>query len=54
MNPEQRVIVVDFDMSFGQMVMFMVKWAIAAIPAAILLAIIGTFVFVLLSAIVKA
>jgi len=36
----QRVVVVDFDMSFDSMVMFMVKAAIAAIPAAIILAII--------------
>ncbi len=35
----QRVIVADFDMGFGSMVGFMVKWSIAAIPAAIILAI---------------
>jgi len=33
----QRVTVADFDMGFGSMVVFMVKWAIAAIPAAIIL-----------------
>lgn len=38
LNP-QRVIVADFDMGFGSMVGFMVKWAIATIPAAIILAI---------------
>lgn len=31
-----KVTVVDFDMSFGQMVVFMVKWAIACIPAVII------------------
>ena len=31
----------SFDMPFGDMVMFMVKWAIASIPAFIILAIIG-------------
>ena len=30
----------DFDMPFGSMILFMVKWAIAAIPAMIILAII--------------
>jgi len=28
-----RVVVTDIRMSFGSMVLFMVKWAIAAIPA---------------------
>ena len=32
-----RVTVVDFDMSFGHLVIFFVKAAIAAIPAAIIL-----------------
>lgn len=32
-----KVTVVDFDMSFGKMVVFLVKLAIAAIPAAIIL-----------------
>ncbi|MFI8479640.1 hypothetical protein ACIGCM_03625 [Pseudomonas sp. NPDC078700] len=33
----QAVVIVDFNMSFWSMVMFMVKWAIAAIPAALIL-----------------
>jgi hypothetical protein len=36
-----RVTVVDFDMSFGHLVMFFVKAAIAAIPAAIILFFLG-------------
>lgn len=36
-----RVTVVDIRMPFGSMVAFMVKWAIAAIPAIIILAIVG-------------
>ncbi len=32
-----KVIVTDFEMSFWSMVFFMVKWAIAAIPAAVIL-----------------
>lgn len=34
--------VIDFDMSVWSMTVFMVKWAIAAIPALILLCIIGS------------
>lgn len=44
----QEVIVVDLKMSFWSMVVFMVKWAIAAIPAIIILAVIGTLVAMVL------
>ncbi len=44
----QEVIVVDLKMSFWSMVVFMVKWAIAAIPALIILAVIGTLVAMVL------
>ena len=37
-----NVNVVDINMSFGNMVCFMVKWAIATIPAIIILIIIGS------------
>src|SRR5262245_43201895 len=37
----QEVVVVDFKMSFNSMVIFMVKWAIAAIPAVIILFFMG-------------
>ena len=33
----QPVKVIDFNMGFGSMVMFMVKWSIASIPAMIIL-----------------
>jgi hypothetical protein len=33
--------IIDVKMPFGSMVVFMVKWAIAAIPALIILAVIG-------------
>ena len=36
-----NVVVKDIQMDFGSMVIFMVKWAIAFIPAAIILFIIG-------------
>ncbi|MGH8688236.1 MAG: hypothetical protein ACREVQ_11090 [Burkholderiales bacterium] len=41
METEQRVVVVDVNMKFGTMVMFLVKLAIAAIPAAIILFVLG-------------
>jgi hypothetical protein len=37
----QEVVVVDMNMPFWSMVEFMVKWAIASIPAFIILAILG-------------
>jgi len=40
-NEEKSVHVKSFSMPFGDMVMFMVKWAIASIPAFIILFIIG-------------
>lgn len=39
----QRVVVVDVNMPFWSMVGFMVKWAVAAIPALIILIVIGMF-----------
>lgn len=47
---QQRVVVTDFDMSFGNMVGFMIKAAIAAIPALFILGVIGTVVGVFLAA----
>jgi hypothetical protein len=44
----QQVVVIDIHMPFGSMVGFMVKWAIASIPALIILMLLGavvTFVF---------
>ena len=37
----EEIIVKDINMSFGSMVVFMVKWSIAAIPAMFILTIIG-------------
>ena len=42
-NSNQNVIVTDIRMPFGSMVEFMVKWAIASIPALIILFILGSF-----------
>jgi len=44
----QPVVVLDVNMSFGAMVMFMIKWALAAIPALIILATIGVVAVALL------
>ena len=41
---ENRIVVSDIRMSFGAMVVFMVKWSLASIPAMIILAIIGGLV----------
>ncbi len=41
MSEEQRVIVTDIQMPFMSMVVFMVKWVIAAIPAMIILTMLG-------------
>ncbi len=40
-SPAQRVTVTDIDMPFGSMVVFMLKWALAAIPAVLILAFLG-------------
>ena len=42
---DKSVHVKSFDMPFGDMVGFMVKWALASIPAFIILAIIGAIFF---------
>jgi hypothetical protein len=36
-----QISIVDVHMPFGSMVVFMIKWAIASIPALIILAILG-------------
>ena len=40
-NKIQNVVVTDIQMSFMSMVIFMVKWVIAAIPAMLILTILG-------------
>ena len=41
----QPVVVVDIKMGFWSMVIFMVKWAFAAIPAMLIIAVIGAMIF---------
>ena len=48
---EKSVHVKSFDMPFGDMVGFMVKWALASIPAFIILAILGAIFFAIFTAI---
>jgi hypothetical protein len=45
-----QVIVKDFEMSFGSMVIFMIKWSLAAIPALLILGAIGFAFFIFLAA----
>jgi hypothetical protein len=50
----QHVTIVDIKMPFWSMVVFMVKAAIASIPAFIILSIIGSLVFGLLAVVSRA
>ncbi len=43
-----EIIVTDIKMSFSSMVVFMVKWAIATIPALIILTVVGSILLVIL------
>lgn len=48
-NKPQRVVVTNLDMEFGTMVWFLVKLAIASIPAVIILTLIGMVVVGIIS-----
>jgi hypothetical protein len=50
----QDVHIVDIRIPFGSMVILMVKWAIAAIPAAIILTILAGIVFALFRGLIRA
>lgn len=50
MSENKEVVVTDIKMPFWSMVVFMIKWAIASIPAFIILA----FVFAIFSGVVSA
>jgi hypothetical protein len=43
-NGRTEVVVVDVKIPFGSMVVLLVKWAVAAIPAAIILIVLGWLV----------
>jgi uncharacterized membrane protein YvbJ len=43
-SPSPPVRITDIDMPFGSMVAFMVKWAIASIPAFVILFVLGLLV----------
>ena len=45
-----RVVVTDVHMQFGSMVTFLVKLALAAVPALLILSVVGMIAFVVLSA----
>jgi len=49
-NKAQNVVVTDIQMPFESMVFFMIKWAIATIPAVIILAILVGIIFALFTA----
>ncbi len=50
----QEVTVTDIKMPFGSMVVFMVKWALASIPAIIILFLVGAVVSVVFSGFIAA
>ena len=50
-TPPNRVMVVDFNMPFGSMIVFMLKWAIAAIPAMLILIALGAVLSVLFASV---
>lgn len=45
-----KVVVTDIKIPFGSMVILMVKWAVATIPALIILTVIGSITFALITA----
>ncbi len=49
-NPVNEVVIKDINMSFGSMILFMVKWAFAAIPAIIIITITISFIMMLITA----
>jgi len=49
----QPVVVLDVNMSFNSMVVFMIKWAIAAIPAMIILFALGAFMVALFGGLIR-
>jgi len=48
-KPDTEVVVTNIKMPFGSMVVFMVKLAIATIPAMIILTAVGTLTFALIN-----
>jgi len=55
MNEEesQSVVVTDIRMPFLSMVLFMVKWVVASIPAFIILSVIGSILMMLLGGMMR-
>jgi hypothetical protein len=51
MDDTTKVTVTDIKMPFGSMVIFMLKWAIASIPAAIIFFLLAGIVFAVLGGI---
>ena len=52
--PPQRVTVTDVNMTFGSMIVFMIKWALASIPAMLILSLLGGVLGVLFFAVIAA
>ena len=52
--PRAEVTVVDVQMPFGSMVVFILKWTLASIPALIILAVVGALIAGLLGGVLAA
>ncbi len=52
-SPDNHVIVTDIRMSFMSMVIFMVKWVIASIPAFIILSIVASVMMTVLGGLME-
>ncbi|MGA3172371.1 MAG: GYF domain-containing protein [Chthoniobacteraceae bacterium] len=52
--PPLQVAVVDFEMPFGSMVMFMVKWVLASIPALLILGVLAAMFWIAFVALIAA
>jgi hypothetical protein len=49
----QNVVVTDIQMPFSSMIRFMVKWAIASVPAFLILSFLAVFVWAFLIAVIR-
>jgi hypothetical protein len=49
-SPHSEVRIVDISVPFWSMVIFMVKWALASIPAIIILSVLGSIIYAVLIA----
>ena len=54
MADRQEVVIKDIEMSFGSMVIFIIKWTLASIPALIVLLLVGVLFSVVFGSLFRA